>query len=326
MRRSGACLFVVLTITIGSLGVLPSAARADDASALIERGLDLRQARKDAEALALFEAAQRLAPSPRGQAQVALAQQALGRWAAAERNLKAALAAKDDAWVQSRRPVLEQALAVIGTHLGDVELVGGKGAVFVDGARMEEPDALTHLRLEVGQRIVELRADGMYPFSRRLDVLPGESLRIEVDQHPLLKAPSEPLPPPVEPKVTPPPAPSEPGHTQRVVGWASLGAAGAFLAIGVGGLVERSSAASDFNASAACTSTTANALSGQCRSWMDEGNTGSTVAIVGFVGSGVLTALSIALLVTAPSASPKRSSFALPCVPEPRGIACSLSF
>jgi hypothetical protein len=324
MRRSGVCLLVVLALA--SLG-LPSPARADDASALIERGLDLRQARKDAEALELFEAAQKLAPSPRGQAQVALAQQALGRWAAAERNLKGALAAKDDAWVQSRRAILEQALAVIGTHLGDVELVGGKGTVFVDGARMEEPDALTHLRLEVGQRIVELRAEGMYPFSRRLDVLPGESLRVEVDQRPLLRAEvSQPLPVLVAPPIAPPPAPSDPGHTQRILGWTSLGVAGAFLAVGVGGLVERSSAASDFNASSACTSATANALSPQCRSWISEGDTGSTVAIVGFVGSGVFTALSIALLVTAPSASPRRTSLAFPCMVAPRGIACSLPF
>jgi len=330
MRRSPPGWLLTALVTCASSAALsvlvPCDARADDpaATALIERGLDLRQAQRDAEALALFEAAQRLAPSPRGQAQVALAQQALGRWGLAELNLRAALAAKGDTWIESRRPILERALGVITTHLGDVEIVGAKGTVFIDGARVDGPDALTHLRLEVGRRMFELRAEGSYPFSRVLDVLPGEVVRIEVEQHPLLaESPSADVNPApgTSRAVTPPAEASNAGHTQRLLGWIALGGAGLFLGTGVAGLVDRSTAASNFNGSAACTSQPSNALSSQCRGWLDDGSTGSTIAIVGFVGSGLVGALSLALLITAPSSHPKTAAFSLPCSPSKGGAS-----
>ncbi len=300
------------------------AADESDAAALIERGLDLRQAQRDAEALALFEKAQALAPSPRGQAQVALAQQALGRWVLAERNLRAALAVQGDAWIDSRRPILERAMAVIATHLGDVVLVGAKaGSVFVDGVRVEEPDALTHLRLEVGRRALELRAEGSYPFSRTLEVLPGEVVRVEVEQHPLL---DQPAPPSIAPLPRPTPAAPtvEAGRTQRLLGWIALGGAGIFVATGVAGLAEREIAAGDFNGNASCTGQPSNHLSSQCSGWLDEGTTGQTLAIVGFVGGGVVGALSVALLATAPSSKARSAAVAFPCAPTSGGAFCSL--
>jgi hypothetical protein len=299
-------------------------ARADDpsAAALIERGLDLRQAQHDPEALVLFEEAQALAPSPRGQAQVALVQQALGRWASAERNLRAALAAKDDAWIVSRRPILEHAMSTIEGHLGDVEIVGAKtGVVYVDGARIDEPDALTHLRLEIGRRTLEVRAAGTYPFSRVLDVRPGEVVRVEVELHPLLDAPRVPADAPTP---LPAPVPRESGSTQRALGWIALGGAGLLLATGAVGLADHGIAAGDFNGSAACTGTASNHLSSQCSGWLDDGSTGQTLAIVGFVGGGVLAALSVTLLLTAPSSKPKPSAWTVPCAPNRAGVECSL--
>jgi hypothetical protein len=302
--------------------VSPNAA-ADDpaATALIERGLDLRQAQKDPEALVLFEQAQRIAPSPRGQAQVALVQQALGRWASAERNLRAALAEKDDTWIASRRPILEKAMSVIETHLGDVEIVGAKsGTVYVDGAMLEGRDALTHLRLEVGRRTLELRAAGFYPFSRVLDVRPGEVVRVEVEQHALLEAPKE-----SRVTVAPPAtAGSPPGGAQRTIGWVALGGAGLFVATGVAGLVVHDVAASDFNANASCTTVATSGLSSQCRGWLSDGSTGQTLEIVGFVGGGVIAALSVALLLTAPSSKPKATSLSVPCIPTLGGAWCSM--
>src|SRR5665213_1102695 len=113
MRRLPTLWLVGAAVLAPCLVSADAAADDPEATALIERGLDLRQAQKDPEALVLFEQAQRIAPSPRGQAQVALVQQALGRWANAERNLRAALAEKDDAWISSRRPILEKAMTII---------------------------------------------------------------------------------------------------------------------------------------------------------------------------------------------------------------------
>jgi hypothetical protein len=321
MRRAPLWLLAGLSIA-ACFTSRPAAADDPTAAALIERGLDLRQAQHDPEALVLFEEAQALSPSPRGQAQVALVQQALGRWASAERNLRAALAEKDDAWIASRRPILEHAMSIILAHLGDVEIVGAKsGNVYVDGARIDEPDALSHLRLEVGRRTFELRTPGLYPFSRVLDVRPGEVVRVEVEQHALLDAPREPLAKPVAP---PQADAASDGHVQRTIGWIALGGAGLFVATGAAGLIERSVVAGDFNASTTCTSQPSNMLSSQCRGWLNDGSTGQTVAIVGFVGGGIVAALSVALLLTAPPRKTSIAAWNIPCVPAPGGASCAL--
>ena len=298
---------ILVALAIGFPLLAPRAALAEDpaAATLIEQGLDLRQSQHDVEALALFEKAQAIAPSPRGQAQVALAQQALGRWVLAEQNLASAIAVSGDAWIESRRPILERAMTVIRAHLGDVEIVGAKeGAVYVDGARVDAPDALTHLRLEVGRRAFELRAAGYYPFSRVLDVLPGEVVRVEVEQHALLddgkQAAVNPGPALVP---TPIATKADSGRTQRTIGWVVVGGAALFLATGAIGLIERESDAQDFNAN--CSK---NPNSSACNDLYHEGNTAQTVGIIGFVGAGVFGAVSVTLLVTAPSAKSKTTT------------------
>jgi hypothetical protein len=324
MRRVPLWLLAAVTLA-PCLTSKPASADDPTAAALIERGLDLRQAQHDPEALVLFEEAQALSPSPRGQAQVALVQQALGRWASAERNMRAALAEKDDAWIASRRPILERAMSLIETHLGDVEIVGAKGGVvYVDGARIDEPDALSHLRLEVGRRTFDLRTAGLYPFSRVLDVRPGEVVRLEVEQHALLDTPKEPL---TKTAVSVhADAANGPGQAQRTIGWIAMGGAGLFVAAGAAGLIERAVVAGDFNGSTACTSQPSNMLSSQCRGWLDDGNTGQTVAVIGFVGGGIVAALSVALLLTAPRTGGKRKAmvWSIPCAPARGGASCTI--
>jgi hypothetical protein len=324
-------------LAVLALAATTRSAHADDprVTALIEEGLDLRQAQRDAEALVLFEKAQALAPSPRGQAQVALAQQALGRWKLAEENLRAALGAKDDAWIESRRAILERALTVILAHLGDVEIVGARsGTVYVDGVPSNDAHALSHLRLEVGRRTLEIRAAGAYPFSRLLEVLPGETVRVEVEQRPLLVepsiapvaiAPSSQAPTPIMPASS-----AEVGRAQRTIGWTFLGGAGLFLASGFAGLGVRAAAVTDFNATESCTGVPTSALSSQCRSWLNQGSTGQTLEVVGFVGGGLLAVVSVTLLVTAPSATKtsapvaSAASLATSCAPTAGGAWCSL--
>src|SRR6185312_3741828 len=82
-RQMASCLLVGLALGWAA------PARADDPDALIDQGLELREHGKDADALALFERAYSASPTPRAKAQIALAEQALGRWAAAEKDLVA---------------------------------------------------------------------------------------------------------------------------------------------------------------------------------------------------------------------------------------------
>ena len=119
---------------------MPCAARADDApnesEATIQRGVELRRAGRNAEALVEFQKAFTLDPSPRARAQVALALQALGDWLGAEHWLLDALQRSDDAWIARYRTDLAGALATVQAHLGSLRLHvdAEQGEVLVNGA------------------------------------------------------------------------------------------------------------------------------------------------------------------------------------------------
>src|SRR3982751_2270792 len=90
---------LAVVLIAGALVGAARQARADDAEPLIRRGIELRRAGRDAEALEQFRQANQLAPSPRAAAQIGLAEQALGRWLDADGHLRAALAAPSDPWI-----------------------------------------------------------------------------------------------------------------------------------------------------------------------------------------------------------------------------------
>lgn len=176
LLRSGLALFVSV------VGVTASPAFAEDASALIDRGIELREQQRDEEALELFERAHRIEPSPRALAQIGLAEQALGRWVEAEEHLRAALAATGDAWIRSRRDVLSQALDEIGRHVGRLEVrsdVDG-AEVHVDGRRVAtlpaEPIAVRAGRVEL-----TVTAPGRRAVVRTVEVTGGSLVRETVD-------------------------------------------------------------------------------------------------------------------------------------------------
>ena len=76
------------------------------ASALIRRGLALRQRGDDREALARFEEAYQLSPSPLAQAQRALAEAALGQWLEANAHLSEAMSHGSDRWIRENDTLL----------------------------------------------------------------------------------------------------------------------------------------------------------------------------------------------------------------------------
>src|SRR6185295_1879926 len=131
----------------------------DDADGYIAKGIEARERGRDAEALGLFKKAFAIAPTPRARAQVALAEQALGMWADAERDLTAALATAGDAWIAKNRVALDGALATIRRHLGDLEVRGPDAAeVYLDGLRLGTTPG--PFRVEAGRRTLEVRARG----------------------------------------------------------------------------------------------------------------------------------------------------------------------
>lgn len=160
----------------------------EDPEALVEKGLELRRLHKNAEALQAFREAWAIAPSPRIRAQIALAEQALGDWLAAESDLAAALAATEDAWIEKHRAILEEARSKIAGHLGWIELVVDVDGVdaFLDGVLLGPTPRSAPIRVVAGSHRLEIRPKGTEPVSREVVVAPIANTRV------LLSAPRQP--------------------------------------------------------------------------------------------------------------------------------------
>jgi hypothetical protein len=146
------------------------------AEALIAEGVALRTQQRDAEALTRFEEANRLAPSARALAQIALAEQALNRWVMAERHMREALAATTDPWIVRNTGPLRSALTVIDSHLGRLEVrtnVAG-AELWVSAVREGTLPLAAPLRVVVGAVPIELRALGYQTATRTVTITPGQ--------------------------------------------------------------------------------------------------------------------------------------------------------
>src|SRR5436190_1826813 len=123
------CLITRLLLPVLAQGegtVQPPAAceAGTDAETHLARGRELRQQTRDLEALEEFRCARLLAATPRALAQIALAEQALGRWADAEAHLAEALRATGDAWIATWHKHLDDSLAEVRRHLGRLQILG----------------------------------------------------------------------------------------------------------------------------------------------------------------------------------------------------------
>jgi hypothetical protein len=233
MRTAPAALLSALLV----LGALTPAAADDEAppeADLIRRGVEAREQGRDQDALALFRQAFERYHTPRAQAQLGLAAQALGRWREADDHLRAALASQD-AWIANNRAVLEQALSVVGRHVGSLDVLANvNGAeLSVDGRAVGKLPLSAPLRLAAGTSQVEVRAPGYTSVRRPVTVLAGELGRETFE---LVALPSA---PPVAPPEPPPPsfvsaaAPApEPPPSALASRWTFVAAAVATAAVG----------------------------------------------------------------------------------------------
>jgi hypothetical protein len=223
---------------VGALVLAPAFASAQDngSEALVARGFELRRAQNDAEALELFNRAYAIDHQPRTLAQIALAEQALGRWSDADEHLRAATAATSDPWIQRNAAALRASQEVIARHIGSLEVLGGvAGAeVFVDGVSIGTLPMHAPRRLVVGQVQLEVRARGYATAHHTVDIQAGQLTRESVA---LAPAPSETEPPgPVAPAIEcltladQQRASAAPGYHDAAVATVSIG--GAALAAG----------------------------------------------------------------------------------------------
>lgn len=158
-----------------------AATRAEGLDEALDRGVDLREAGRDEDALAVFRDAWSRWRSARARAQMGLAEHALGRWGAAEDHLRASLGASDP-WVQRNRDPLRRALAEASSHMATLDVTGTPpGAeVEVNGSRVGALPLAAPVRVAEGAVRVTVRAPGYGAAVRRLDVLAGASAHTQV--------------------------------------------------------------------------------------------------------------------------------------------------
>lgn len=311
-----------------------------EAESLINHGLDLREKGDDEAALRDFQRANELAPSGRAMAQIALAEQALGRWADAEAHLDQALRATGDAWVTRRRKVLASELESIREHLGSVDVIGAPAGaeLSVNGKRAGDLPLPRPLRVPAGSAVLELRAPGFFPLTRTVLVTPRGLHREAVEMAPVPREPPRPPPPPAggpaRPDVTAGPPEPRPvaapatGSWHRPAGYAA--AAGAIVGLGAGFAfhLTRESRANEFNDQ--CTVMDGKpAGAADCAARRDRVDSATTAAIVGYGAAGVLALTSVLLFATAPepgAAVQAAWSCAPAAAPQAWGVGCRRAF
>lgn len=250
LRLRRACALVALLLVAlahAALGIAHAEAQEgpSDAEALIARGVELRRRGDDEGALALFRQAYALDPGPRALAQMALAEQALGQFVDAEAHLVAALATTGDAWIESRRAALTDALSALEARLGTIELRGGvSGAeVRLDGVVAARLPLTAPLRAPPGSYRLEVTAEGRYPFVRTVIVVAEGTTRVQVDMAaaPTTGAVSG------TPIVVSPSSPSPQLYLARALGIAATATGGALLVSSAASFGVRERAAADWN-------------------------------------------------------------------------------
>jgi hypothetical protein len=238
-----------LFLCLASVSIAHADARKSEE--LIQQGLELRRAGKDADAVPLFRRAYELLPTPRAAAQLGLAEATVKRWGDAATHLEEALATPTDPWIKRNRKALEDSLEDVRTHVGTLELRGEpSGAEVLIGGNLVARLPLDRpLRLSEGKTEIEVRSAGHKTWRKPLNVRAGstEKLSVRLEVEPPSPPPevartepqaptSEPniataagtdLPPTVADQNTTPPAP---GRTLRYSGIA----AGVVGLVGVG--------------------------------------------------------------------------------------------
>lgn len=148
------------------------------ADELIQKGNDLRRRGDNYGAFEFFRQAHELAPTPKTEAQLGLAEQSTGRWADAEGHLTTALRDTQDPWVKKNREILKQSLEDAHVHVGRVEIVGDpeKATVLVNGKAVGVLPLAAPVAVNAGNVDVEVSADG-YTTERRSINAPAQQVQ-----------------------------------------------------------------------------------------------------------------------------------------------------
>jgi hypothetical protein len=294
-------------------------ARADTSSGqLVEKGIQLRREHRDAEALEQFKRADQMNPTPRIRAQIGFAEQALGQWLDAEKDLNLALSASDDPWIVEHAPALKQALAAIEQHLASLTIeTNVDGAeLWLNGARA----AMAPARVVAGTVDVEVRAPGYETVRRSIEITAGQasSERIELVAEPQKQTPVT--------SIDAPPVVAEPSP-QRFFAWGALAASGVVLAGATAAQLVHEQAARHYDDNSLCGETQTASRDERCGTYKGRAETAQTFATLGYVAGGALGLASAVLFWTAPRhGGTKKVAVSIDAVPAGASFAVQGSF
>lgn len=228
---------VLVMALVGSLALPAFAEPAPrgEAEALIDKGVDLRLEKRDAEALDLFERSHKLRPSPVALAQIGLVEQALGRWIVAEQHLEQALATPKDPWIARNKAVLDDSLRAVQQHLAWLQVESNiPGAeVWVNDARIATVPMLRPVRILRATLLISVRAPGYETVEVRRNAVSEDLMRESIS---LVKVrpkelESRPPAPPVTPLQSPSATEGPPSHASKRWAYVSGGIGLAGMAV-----------------------------------------------------------------------------------------------
>jgi hypothetical protein len=352
---SAAALGLLLALAAGRAEA-QTEAQKKEAQALQVAGVHLMERGDNEAALEKFESAFRLFPSPKILFNMGRAHQALGQQVEAltafERFLDEAPYAPKESRAEATRAVeaLRPKLSFLDLDAEDADC-----KISVDGREVGISPLPRPLAVLPGAHEVRFEKEGMLAETRSVSPVPGQKLRVYVklSRVPAPATTTAPPPPVVVPAVREPaPKASEPAPSpapevvsspaeptgapwQRTAAWVSAGAGVAFLAVGITAQVLASSKNADFNAvtnapnspKGQCSQSLPDDGGGPCSGLLSQAKTRQTVAIVGYVASGLALAGALVFYLTIPSHAEAGSATAFACLPsaDARGASCALT-
>jgi hypothetical protein len=201
-------LAVVVFAILGSGRVSAATDRVDE---LIRRAIEMRRTGDDQGAQPLFREAYEISHAPRAAAQLGFCEQALGRWVDAETHLGESLRKANDPWVKKNRGVIEEALVLIKSHIGRLEISGEPAGaeVVVNGNAVGQLPLAMPVRVTGGEIEIELRAPGYTTVTKKIRVDGGQyeklSMRAQKETTAAVVATTGAWPPTAVPQTTGPP-------------------------------------------------------------------------------------------------------------------------
>ncbi|HWO12640.1 MAG TPA: tetratricopeptide repeat protein, partial [Polyangiaceae bacterium] len=334
----------VLLCSCHLLGVLPglelARARAQEAAEqaapaapaaqspvdeLVASAIQSRGAGRDAAALELYRRANALDPdNARVLAHLGATYQALGRWVLAHTYLSRALEHRDDAYIQRHRAELEEALGIVGEHIGFLEVYGAPDGAeaLINGQIVATLPMTGPIPVIVGSYLLEIRFKGHYTLGRPITVAQRGLTREEVQLTPLAAggpAASEPAQP------APGSAAREPHVSSGGPSWVPWTLGGLSAAAAVTSVIaysRREYYADRWNDDACLGGGVSREEN--CGGDYDRGKQAETVMWVSGVAAGVFAAGAVITAIVFSDDEPEQVGFR--CAPGLGGASCSGSF